>query len=43
MGKMQRNKGANAERELLSLLNDGLGLNLTRNLTQTREGGADCR
>jgi Holliday junction resolvase len=42
MGKMQRTKGANAERELLSLLNDGLGLNLTRNLTQTREGGADC-
>ena len=42
MGKMQRTKGATAERELLKLLSDGLGLNLTRNLTQTREGGADC-
>jgi len=42
MGKMQRTKGAAAERELLKLLSDGLGLNLTRNLTQTREGGADC-
>ena len=42
MGKMQRTKGATAERELLKLLSDGLGLNLTRNLLQTREGGADC-
>ena len=37
-----RNKGAAAEREVLRLLGDELGLMLTRNLTQTREGGADC-
>ena len=41
MGKMQRNKGAQAERELFALLTDGLGLNITRNLVQTRAGGAD--
>jgi len=41
MGKMQRNKGAQGERELFSLLSDGLGLNITRNLVQTRSGGAD--
>lgn len=41
MGKMQRNKGAQAERELFHLLTDGLGLNVSRNLTQTRMGGAD--
>ena len=42
MGKMQRTKGATAERELLARLNEGLGINLSRNLKQTREGGADC-
>ncbi|NBW12661.1 MAG: hypothetical protein EBR82_32020 [Caulobacteraceae bacterium] len=41
MGKMQRNKGARGERELFALLSDGLGLNITRNLVQTRSGGAD--
>jgi hypothetical protein len=41
-GKGSRNKGAAAEREILKLLGDELGTVLTRNLTQTREGGADC-
>jgi Holliday junction resolvase len=41
MGKMQRNKGSRAERELFSLLSEGLGLNVSRNLVQTRAGGAD--
>jgi hypothetical protein len=41
-GKRSRNKGAAAEREVLRLLGDELGVMLTRNLTQTREGGADC-
>jgi len=39
---MQRRKGAAAEREVLKLLGEELGQMLTRNLTQTREGGADC-
>ena len=39
---MQRRKGAAAEREVLKLLGQELGQLLTRNLTQTREGGADC-
>jgi len=39
---MQRSKGAAAEREFLRLLGDELGESLTRNLSQTREGGADC-
>lgn len=42
MSLMQRRKGATAEREVLSLLGDELGQQLKRNLTQTREGGADC-
>lgn len=41
-GKRSRNKGAAAEREVLKLLGDELGIMLTRNLQQTREGGADC-
>ncbi len=41
MGKMQRNKGAAAERELAKLLSDELGADITRNLLQTREGGHD--
>lgn len=41
-GKRSRNKGAAAERELLRLLGDELGVSLQRNLQQTREGGADC-
>ncbi len=42
MGRSQRRKGADAERELLKLLGDELGIVLQRNITQTREGGADC-
>ena len=42
MGAMQRSKGARAEREVLKLLGEELGVLLTRNLQQTREGGADC-
>ena len=42
MGKSQRDKGQRSEREVLRLLGAELGLMLTRNLTQTREGGADC-
>ena len=41
-GRMSRNKGAAGEREFLRLLGDELGVMLTRNLQQTREGGADC-
>ena len=42
MGAMQRAKGSRAEREVLKLLSEELGQMLTRNLQQTREGGADC-
>ncbi len=42
MGKASRAKGAAAERELLKLLGAELGQLLTRNLQQSREGGADC-
>lgn len=42
MSAMQRRKGAQAEREVLRLLGEELGQVLERNLTQTREGGADC-
>lgn len=42
MSAMQRNKGANGERELARLLRDLLGdAVITRNLIQSREGGAD--
>lgn len=41
-GRGKRNKGANAERELLRIIGDRLGIPLSRNLTQTRNGGADC-
>lgn len=41
-GKGRRNKGAAGEREFLRLLGEELGEMLTRNLQQTREGGADC-
>lgn len=42
MSAMSRTKGAAAEREVLKLLGAELGESLTRNLSQTREGGADC-
>ena len=42
MSAMGRNKGARAEREVLKLLGQELGVLLERNLSQTRGGGADC-
>lgn len=42
MSASQRRKGAAAEREVLKLLGEELGEALSRNLSQTREGGADC-
>jgi Holliday junction resolvase len=39
--KGRRAKGANGERELFNLLADRLGTVVRRNLSQTREGGAD--
>lgn len=42
MSASQRNKGARAEREFLAALGGELGELLTRNLQQTRGGGADC-
>jgi hypothetical protein len=39
---MSRRKGQAGEREALKLLGLELGEMLTRNLQQTREGGADC-
>ena len=41
MGKMQRTKGQVAEREIARILNDELGVELVRNLEQTRDGGHD--
>ena len=42
MSAMQRRKGAAGEREVLKLLGLELGEIFTRNLEQTRNGGADC-
>lgn len=42
MSAMQRRKGAQGEREVLKLLGLELGEIFTRNLEQTRSGGADC-
>ena len=41
-GRMSRDKGRRAELEFLKVLGAELGEMLTRNLQQTREGGADC-
>ena len=41
MGASQRTKGQVGERELCAILSRDLGLDLTRNLDQVREGGAD--
>ena len=43
MGAMQRRKGATGERELIALLREHLGEDLTRNLDQARDGGADLK
>lgn len=40
---MQRRKGARGERELIALLREHLGEELTRNLDQVRDGGADLK
>lgn len=42
MSKSQREKGSRGEREFLKLLGDELGEALQRNLSQTRDSGADC-
>lgn len=41
MGKSQRTKGASGEREVCHLIFDNLGIEVHRNLLQTREGGTD--
>lgn len=41
MSAAQRNKGAAGERELFRLLARDLGVDIKRNLSQTRGGGAD--
>ena len=41
MGASQRNKGASGERELAKLVSEALGVNCSRNLEQSRAGGAD--
>ncbi|MBF0283967.1 MAG: hypothetical protein HQL51_05860 [Magnetococcales bacterium] len=41
MGAMQRNKGRAGEQELARLLREHLGVEVRRNLQQSREGGAD--
>lgn len=43
MGAMQRRKGADGERELIALLREHLGEELSRNLDQARDGGADLK
>tara|TARA_R110000868_G_scaffold92457_7_gene256649 strand:+ start:6804 stop:7190 length:387 start_codon:yes stop_codon:yes gene_type:complete len=42
-GKMSRNKGAAAERELAALLSEALGVVIKRKLGQAREGGDDMQ
>ena len=41
MSASQRSKGSRGERELFALLTEQLGVTVTRNLSQTRGGGAD--
>ena len=41
MSKASRDKGANGEREVVSLLADELGIAAKRQLDQSRDGGAD--
>ncbi|MBU2827587.1 MAG: putative PDDEXK endonuclease [Acidithiobacillus ferriphilus] len=42
MSASQRSKGSRGERELFALLTEQLGVTVTRNLSQTRGGGADA-
>ena len=41
MGAYERRKGQAGERELFSILRDRYGLEVQRNLDQTRQGGGD--
>lgn len=41
MGKMQRNKGAGFERDIVNDLRSVLGIDIGRNLSQTRDSGGD--
>lgn len=43
MGKAQRTKGAAGEREVCDLILRDLGIEVHRNLQQTRDGGADIK
>jgi predicted molibdopterin-dependent oxidoreductase YjgC len=42
VGKASRAKGAVGERELCKLLSGELGITVSRNVDQARNGGADC-
>jgi Holliday junction resolvase len=41
MSASQRTKGATYEREIVNQIKDTLGIDVSRNLTQTRDSGAD--
>ena len=43
MSKSQRTKGAAGEREVCDLILRDLGIEVHRNLQQTRDGGADIK
>lgn len=43
MSKSQRTKGASGERDVCNLIKEHLGVEVKRNLNQTREGGADIK
>ena len=43
MGKSQRTKGASGEREICHILRDALGIEVGRNLEQSRSGGCDIK
>ena len=43
MSRSQRTKGANGEREIVHIIRDDLGIEVKRNLEQTREGGCDIK
>ncbi|WP_290371909.1 hypothetical protein [uncultured Parasutterella sp.] len=43
MSKSQRTKGADGEREVCRIIHEQLGVEVSRNLSQTREGGADIK
>lgn len=43
MSKAQRTKGATGEREICDLIFENLGIEVHRNLQQTRDGGADIK